>query len=67
VYFFRIIYPYKKNVYASPYTGIIETELNRAGEFYKVHFLLRNVDSTEKEKNWYLTIAGTNIEIETKK
>lgn len=54
-------------MYASPYTGIIETELNRAGEFYKVHFLLRNVDSTEKEKNWYLTIAGTNIEIETKK
>lgn len=60
------VYPYKKNVYASPYTGIIETELHRAGELYEVHFLLRNIDSTGKEKIWYLTIAGTNIEIETK-
>ena len=61
------VYPYKKNVYASPYTGIIETELHRAGGLYEVHFLLRNVDSTGKEKIWYLTIAGTNVEVETKK
>lgn len=61
------VYPYKKNVYASPYTGIIETELHRAGELYEVHFLLRNVDSTGNEKIWYLTIAGTNVEVETKK
>ena len=54
-------------MYASPYTGIIETELHRAGELYEVHFLLRNIDSTGKEKIWYLTIAGTNVEIETKK
>lgn len=49
------------------YTGIIETELHRAGELYEVHFLLRNIDSTGKEKIWYLTIAGTNVEIQTKK
>ena len=61
------VYPYKKNVYASPYTVIIETELHRAGELYEVHFLLRNVDSTGNEKIWYLTIAGTNVEVETKK
>ena len=61
------VYPYKKNVYASPYTGIIETELHRAGELYEVHFLLQNVDSTGNEKIWYLTIAGTNVEVETKK
>lgn len=61
------VYPYKKNVYASPYTGIIETELHLAGELYEVHFLLRNIDSTGKEKIWYLTIAGTNVEIQTKK
>ena len=61
------VYPDKKNVYASPYTGIIETELHRAGELYEVHFLLRNVDGTGKEKIWYLTIAGTNVEVETKK
>ena len=59
------VYPYKKNVYASPYTSIIETELHRAGELYEVHFLLRNVDSTGKEKIWYLTIVGTNVEIES--
>lgn len=59
------VYPYKKNVYASPYTGIIETELHRAGKLYEVHFLLRNVDSTGNEKIWYLTIAGTNVEIES--
>ena len=57
------VYPYKKNVYASPYTGIIETELHRAGDQYEVHFLLQNVDRTGKEKIWYLTIAGTNVEI----
>ena len=61
------VYPYKKNVYASPYTGIIETELHRAGELYEVHFLLRNVDSIGNEKIWYLTIAGTNVGVETKK
>lgn len=61
------VYPYKKNVYASPYTGIIETELQRAGELYEVHFLLRNVDSTGNGKIWYLTIVGTNVEVETKK
>ena len=44
------VYPYKKNVYASPYTGIIETELHRAGELYEVHFLLRNVDISKKSK-----------------
>lgn len=59
------VYPYKKNVYASPYTGIIETELHRAGDQYEVHFLLQNVDRTGKEKIWYLTIAGTNVEIES--
>lgn len=62
---YEFYYPYKKNVYASPYTGIIETELHRAGDQYEVHFLLQNVDRTGKEKIWYLTIAGTNVEIES--
>ena len=53
--------------YTVHYTGIIETELHRAGGLYEVHFLLRNIDSTGKEKIWYLTIAGTNVEVETKK
>ena len=54
---------YPCTVYApnSPWSRIVAGELHANGDKFETHFLISNVDETEKEDLWYLTVRGTDV------
>lgn len=57
-------YRWNKNIYSSPWTYVIQSELHFVNDRYEVHFLLENKDEIGETENWYLTVSGTNVEAE---